>query len=238
MTVKEAYKKLKEKEEEVNSILNSQENVRIYSKIVNKMKEISKSYPEYNVSVNLENSINLLNYYEIDKLSELDKLIESIKIESEISNLNKTINSQLFKPTQMYEKAGEALKEYKEYRRTIIKVILSIIVCIAVGAAIFVIYGITRNAEWAGIVATILGTVDFVVGILSFSWERINDMKTQAVKKTMCELDKEMVKGSSQVNDLTNKLEKQVNQIVITCGCFNKTNTSINPSDSDEDLEK
>lgn len=75
-------------------------------------------------------------------------------------------------------------------RKTILIGFLIAVIIISFVVAGFAIYGKFASACWADVLSEILGIIDFAVGILGFSIERIFDMKAQAVSRALYEIDR------------------------------------------------
>lgn len=220
MTIEEAYLKLIHKDTVLNHTKGMEVNLEMFSQILEKMKRLTGDYPDYQVPAKLEKYLNNFDIYK----------------QKDLEMLEKEVHAKLFIPTQEIEKADEWLINSKNTRKNRIRLVFYIMVTIAIGMAVAVICGIITGGEWAGVVATILGTVDFVMGILSFSWERISDMDAQSVEAVKEDLSKEVKGGTKRVIDLTKKLitikQTKINQF--TCGCFNNTKAVIDSDDSED----
>lgn len=114
---------------------------------------------------------------------------------------------------QVYNRGTAFLQKNGTTRKNIIIGMLIAVIVIAVAFAIIAIYGLVDAGEnsWAGKLATILGTVDFVVGVLGFSVERICDMKGKSVERQL-----ERVKTIS--SDDSGAIQTWLNDISISIG--------------------
>lgn len=233
MTIAEAYLKLDQKKTSLNNTGNMQENLDRCDKILEKLKGLAADYPNYQVPTNLKKDIEGLDIYDKVKINALEADVRAF----------------LNQPKEAIDKAKEAIKEAEQrlYHKNsncknMVKFFLILMIVIAVGMAVAVICGIINGGEWAGIVATILGTVDFVMGILSFSWERISDMEVKSVRTTMGELDKAITDRTEKVEEIERKLNGEVKNIkmfnMFNFGFFNKNIITINnKKGKDEDNE-
>ena len=109
-----------------------------------------------------------------------------------------------------------------------IKTSCAILVIIAIAAAAVAIYGViahrnNKNIEWPDIVSSILGTVDFVFGVIAFATERITDIKGKQVSNAASKMSAAINYGDLEaVQQASKEFKKAANewnkQVIVKIG--------------------
>ncbi len=175
MNIKEAYSKIRNYETSLfinENDINTGIEFKVY---LEKLKKIAEIHPNYVISNDFERIIE--NFKSKDS-KEVEKLGEEI-----INIKNKMDEKGELNEDTFFEKNRIG-------RKRCLIIFLIIITLIAIGGSIIAIWGAINEVNWANTLATCLGVIDFSIGVLGFSWERISDMKAQKVSREMNELRK------------------------------------------------
>lgn len=123
------------------------------------------------------------------------------------------------------QKTFDTSNKMSKTNKKFIKVSCAIFVILAIAAASVAIYGVIAyrdvdGIKWPDIVSSIIGTVDFVFGIIAFVTERINDIKGKQVSNAASETNAATNDGDlgavQQANKEFNndKLEKKESEVI------------------------
>jgi hypothetical protein len=96
-------------------------------------------------------------------------------------------------------------------RKKWIGIFLVVVLVIAIACAVVSILATIKDWAWGDPLATCLGTIDFAVGIFSFSLDRISNIDSQKVSRSLEEMEQ------AQTTDLNKAIQisEEINKIVI-----------------------
>jgi hypothetical protein len=112
----------------------------------------------------------------------------------------------LISVSKAQENGKKFIKKQASKRKKIIKGVMIFVVIISIGFAAVSICGTINEFEWADTLAACLGTIDFAVGVLGFSWERISDMKSQEVGHSLAEMEEAQTKDLSKAVEIAGNI--------------------------------
>lgn len=127
-------------------------------------------------------------------------------------SLEKNCRDAMKQINQTSQKALNYISAKNKTRQCVIIAFLILVICIAFVAAAIAVYGMIKSTDWADSWASILGTIDFAIGILGFSIERISDIKAQNISRSLDEMRMAQSSDLQQAEEIAKRIEVNIRQ--------------------------